>query len=232
MNLHPHYSQETSSAPGQAASDEELVTLTKHGNIIAFEAIMRRYNQRLYRIARSILNDEHEALDVVQDTYIKVYYQLEQFNGPGGFAGWLSRIASNEALMKKRKSNRITYILDDPKQKNPELEPFTTQTPEDAPANQQLGLLLEEAIETLPIDYRSVYVMRAVQQLSTVETAHSLDITADTVKTRYSRAKRALQKVFEGHIEKTGLNIYEFAGHRCDAIVHNVLNTLQSNSQQ
>ena len=207
------------------ATDTELVNQVLVGRIEAFELIMRRHNQRLYRIARSILREEQEALDVVQDTYIKAYYNIGQFKGPEGFGSWLSRIASNEAMMKFRKSKRIEYTLDDPNYNQQENESHVL-LPLDELANKQLRKLLEDAIDKLPRQYRSVYVMRAIQQLSTFETATSLDVTEDVVKQRYLRAKRALQKVFEIHLAKAELEVFEFAGSRCDSIVHGVLDQL------
>lgn len=205
-----------------AVTDIELIKKISEGDHAAFELIMRRYNQRLFRIARSILREDDEAMDVVQETYVKAYYQLHQFRGPAGFAGWLSRIASNEAMMRIRKSSRLSYTLDDPENSHIDMESHSPQ-PFDSLAAQQLRKLLEDAVDSLPVNYRSTYVMRAIQQLSTSETAASLDVSEEVVKTRYLRARRALQQIFEGHIEKTELTAYEFAGKRCDAIVQTVL---------
>jgi len=206
--------------------DTNIIQRVLDGNVEEFEIIMRRYNQRLYRIARSILKDEHEAMDAVQEAYIKAYYQLDKFNGPDGFASWLSRIVSNESLMRLRKSHRINYTLDDPMH-NYSDEPVFDIQPIDLIAAEQLRSLLEKAIDQLPVGNRSVYMMRAVQQLSTIETANSLDVTEEVVKTRYLRAKRLLQHIFEEHIQKTGLSLHEFDGNRCDAIVLNVMGRLK-----
>lgn len=208
------------------SSDAVLVQRVRDGEIAAFEVIMRRYNQRLYRIARSIVGEEDEAQDVVQETYVRAYYQLDQFRGPDGFAGWLSRIASNEAMMRLRKSRRLIYSLDDPDGGSENMESDVPQ-PIDGIARQQLRELLEDAIDSLPTDLRSVYVMRAIQQLSTAETANSLDVSTDVVKTRYLRARRALRSIFTSHISKAELTAFEFAGQRCDAIVQRVLLRLQ-----
>jgi RNA polymerase sigma-70 factor (ECF subfamily) len=210
-----------------ALSDTDIVKRVIDGDADAFEIIMRRYNQRLYRIARSIVKDEHEAMDVVQESYVKAYYQLKAFKGPDGFSSWLSRIVSNEALMRLRKSYRINYTLDDP-MFNDNDEPVFDIQPLDLIATEQLHELLEKAIDQLPVGNRCVYMMRAVQQLSTRETAQSLDVTEEVVKTRYLRAKRLLQNIFEGHIEKTGLSLHEFAGNRCDSIVSNVMDRLKN----
>lgn len=227
MNLDLSLTNKTTNKNITSEIDIDIIKRILDGNVDAFEIIMRRYNQRLYRIARGILKDDHEAIDVVQETYVKAYYQLKNFNGPDGFASWLSRIASNEALMRIRKSNRIDYTLDDPMYHG-YTEPTLDIQPTDSLAIGQLRELLENAIEQLNIDNRCVYVMRAIQQLSTHETAQSLGVTEDVVKTRYLRAKRSLQKIFEGHIEKAGLNLYEFAGKRCDLIVLAVMKKLYS----
>ncbi len=210
-----------------SVTDAEVIARVQSGAVEDFEIIMRRYNQRIYRIARSIVSDEHEAMDVVQETYVKAYYHLHEFKGPAGFPSWLSRIASNEAIARVRKSSRIVYTLDAPGNEHLEMESLIAQPMDDLAAS-QLRKLLEEAIDTLPVEYRCVYVMRAIQQLSTKETAQSLDVSEDVIKTRYLRAKRSLQKIFDAHLEKAGLTSYEFAGKRCDAIVDGVMKKIQS----
>ncbi len=207
------------------ASDSDVIAQVRKGDTKAFEIIMRRYNQRLYRIARSIVRDDHEAMDVIQDTYLKAYDQLHKFRGPNGFVYWLSRITTNEALMHLRKNSRIKYSLDDPMYTPPETESSQHQ-PLTEVADQQLHKLLKDAIDTLPVDSRSIFVMRTIQQLSTRETALSLGVTEDVVKTRLHRAKRMIRLIFEEHIEKAGLSIHEFAGDRCDFVVQSVLNKL------
>ncbi len=209
------------------ATDSELVERIRDGDIDTFELIMRRHNQRLYRLARSFLRDDDEAMDVVQDSYVKAFYQLHQFKGPDGFAGWLSRIVSNESMMRIRKSSRIVYISDDSEKLNMDITSPEPQ-PMEYLSGQQTQKLLEDAIDLLPMDYRCVYVMRAVQQLSTSETADSLGVSDDVIKTRYLRAKNRLQKILEKQIEDAGLSAFEFAGHRCDFIVQGVLARLKN----
>lgn len=213
-------------APRAADEDAALVARLRSGELKALELLMRRHNQRLFRIARSIVRDDSEAMDVVQETYVTAWYELHRFSGTGSFGAWLSRIARNDALTRLRKSQRLAYIIDDPEQtmdfESPEAAPF------DELANRQLRHLLEEAIDRLPVDYRSVYVMRAVQQLSTEETASSLAVSEDLVKTRFMRARRALQKTLEGQMRTAGLDVFEFAGRRCDAVVQAVLARLSN----
>lgn len=229
MNLDNVITKNATTGTTISEVDIDVIKRVLAGDDDAFEIIMRRHNQRLYRIARSILKDDHEAMDAVQDAYIKAYYQLDKFMGPDGFASWLSRIVSNEALMRLRQSHRINYTLDDPMHNDYDEPVFDTQ-PIDTLAAEQLRHLLEKAIDQLPVGNRCVYMMRAVQQLSTRETAQSLDVSEEVIKTRYLRAKRLLQKIFEKHIEKTGLILHEFAGYRCDAIVLNVMDRLKKST--
>lgn len=225
MNNQSFIEKQSSEIPVCETSDWELVSNVRKGEIKAFEKIMRRHNQRLYRIARSILKEDNEAMDVVQETYVKAYFQLQQFKGPDGFSGWLSRIASNEAMMRLRKSKRIVYSIDNPNLEHPDIESNELQ-PMDIIAHQQLHKILEDAIDKLSLDYRTVYVMRAVQQLNTRETAEALGVTESLIKTRYLRAKKSLHKVLEETIKSTELEVFEFAGSRCDAIVKNVMKTI------
>jgi len=232
MQLNETVSRETVAAknPGPQTAvvnetDANLVRRVIDGENKVFEVIMRRYNQRLYRVARGIVKDESEAMDVVQDAYVKIYYQLGTFRGPNGFASWLSRIVSNEALMHLRKLRRSSYTLDESGFDEP-YDPVVDAQPLSSVATGQLRVVLEAAIDQLPLGIRCVYMMRAVQQLSTRETALSLDISEELVKTRYLRAKRLLQKIIARHIERAGLSLHEFDGARCNFIVHRVMSTL------
>lgn len=204
--------------------DDIVIEQVRKGNTNAFEIIMRRYNQRLYRVARSILTDSDAAQDAVQQAYISAYYKLERYTPGGYFGAWLTRITINEALMIKRKAdNRIAATkdsLDNDKLSATGTDPVTVQT------NKELAGLIESAIEKLPDEFRYVFVLRAIQQLSTKETAESLDINETTVKTRLHRARNLMQHSLNQHIEQAGMQVYEFAGQRCDRIVRTVLEKL------
>lgn len=213
--------------PRTGHDDDALVARLRGGDMKALEILMRRYNQLLFRIARSIVGEDDEAMDVVQETYVTAWYRLQQFHGAGSFAAWLCRIARNDAVTRLRKSQRMEFSIDDPERDVPYAAPVDEE-PAHVLANQQLRRLLEEAIDRLPVDYRCVYVLRAVQQLSTAETALSLDISEDLVKTRFLRARRALQKTLDGHLKGAQLEVFEFAGHRCEAIVRGVLARLRN----
>lgn len=217
-------------------SDADVVQRVLHGDIGQFEILMRRYNNRLFRIARGVINEQDEAMDVVQESWIAAYNSLDTFRVPQGFGAWVSRITHNNALMRLRRQTRIDYHEED------ELEQAYVDTDSNyipGPAEQltqrELGTALESAVNNLPVKYRSVFVLRAVQQLSTKETADSLDLKESAVKQRYLRAKRMLQTEsgLLNQIESSGVTIWDFAGERCDQIVMGVFASIdQVNTEQ
>lgn len=205
-------------------TDDSVVELVRQGKIEAYEIIMRRYNQRLFRTARSILCDDGAAQDAVQESYIAAYLRLPTYTAGSSFSAWLTRITINEALMIKRKaSHRIGQLSD-------QLTEDSTLTsgydPMHIHANRELAGLIETAIDALPDQFRTVFVLREVQQLSITETALSLDIPEATVKTRLHRARSIMQTNLNRHIKDVGLHAFEFAGQRCDQIVINVFRRL------
>lgn len=201
-------------------SDDEAVLMIRAGNTNAFEIIMRRYNQQLYRIARSILKNNHAAQDAVQQAYIAAYYKLDSYTSSTRFSAWLTRITINEALMMKRKpDNQIA----EENTLNNELLSDTSTDSSTIHANNELATLIESAVEKLPEDFRYVFVLRSIQELSTKETAECLNINEATVKTRLFRARNLMQHTLSEHIEKSGMQVFEFAGKRCDNIVKTVL---------
>ena len=197
----------------------------------AFELIMRRYNQRLYRIARGILHSSIEAEDAVQDTYLHAFEKLADFTGPDGFASWLGRIAINEALGRLRKRGRVILIDDYVADRGSGQRRIdTTETnlpdPERLAANTELRRLLERAIDALPDDFRAVFILRAVEGMNLAETAQILSIREETVKTRFHRARHLIQKGLGAQFEALMPAAYAFGGAHCDRIVAAVLNRL------
>lgn len=202
-------------------SDLDIVRSVLAGDIARFELLIRRYNNRLYRVAKGLIYDQDEAMDVVQESWVAAYYSLDTFRGPQGFGAWVSRITHNNALMRLRKQSRLEY------QEEEELEKVvnekeSTVGPADELSQQQLSITLEQAVNSLPIRYRSVFVLRAIQLLNTRETAESLGLKESAVKQRYLRAKSMLQEKLLTQIEGSGVTIWEFAGERCDQIVAGV----------
>lgn len=209
-------------------SDEDIIERIKSGDVNAYGSIMRRYNQRLFRIARSIVTDDSIAMDIVQEAHIKAYTRLEDFLGKSTFLTWLASITRNEALMHLRKHKREVSMPDDEmeffdhsERKESPIKPDSL--PDTSLENKQLQKLINQNIDKLPEDFRTVFVLRAIEHFSVKETAEILDIKEETVKTRYFRAKRLLRGQIQTYLDAAGMKVYEFGGHHCDIIVNNVL---------
>jgi RNA polymerase sigma-70 factor (ECF subfamily) len=203
--------------------DDTLIEQVLAGNTGLFELLMRRYNERVYRAVRSIVRDEREVEDVMQQAYVNAFTHLRQFNGSARFSTWLTRIAMNEALARVRRQGRFDSF--DEESSNVEL--FTTLNQSDNPERQafahELRDLLEWAIDRLPGGMREVFVLREVEGLSTLEVAECLGVSDDVVKTRLSRARAMLRRLL---IERTGAaaaEAFRFYRPRCDRVVANVL---------
>ena len=202
----------------QQLSDTEVVRRVLDGDTALFEILMRRYNQRLYRVARGILADDGEAEDVMQDAYVRAYTHLGQFAGRARFATWLTRIAVYEALARARRGRRQVQIGD----LSPRKEDSMTSTergPEQRAIQRNLQALLETAIDALPESFRAVLVLREVEGLSTAETADSLGISESLVKTRLHRAHTALRQDIESRSRATLAGSFPFHLSRCDRVV-------------
>jgi RNA polymerase sigma-70 factor (ECF subfamily) len=180
---------------------------------------MRRYNRLLFRLARGIVRDDDEARDVVQSAYVRAYYHLAQFRGPAGFKAWLARIAVNEALGRARGAPTLVEA----QQHVLTLPDLVESEPENAVAGRDLLRILQAAIDRLPEEFRQVFMLRGVEQLSIAETAELLDIKPATVKTRFHRARRMLQELLQRKVENVVRDTFPLGGHRCDAIVAAVL---------
>ena len=202
--------------------DEAVVRQVLQGNTALFELLMRRYNERVYRAARAIVRDEHEAEDVMQQAYVNAFSHLHQFNGSARFSTWLVRIAVNEALARVRRLGRYESLGDE----RGTAEPFMSSPPE-SPERQafarELGGLLEWAIDALPDGMREVFVLRDVEGLSTFEVAACLDVSEDVVKTRLSRGRAALRRLLLDRTGATAPDAFRFHRPRCDRVVHDVL---------
>ena len=210
--------------------DFELVRHARAGCVWAFELIMRRYNRRLFRVALSVVRIPADAEDVVQEAYVRAFTRLDQFTGPDGFASWLTTIALNEARQHVRRTGRWAALLDFARERGASGGPPTMENfPDDAPGPERLAAadelrrVLERAIADLPERFRTVFVMRAVEQMSVEETALCLDLRSATVKTRLHRAKALLRRSLQDHAEDLLSELYPFAGKRCDGVVAAVL---------
>ena len=214
-------------------SDLTLAGRVEAGDLKAFEQIMRRHNRMLYRIARSILRDDSETEDCLQSAYLLAYRSIASFAGRAKLSTWLARIVINEALARKRQTVRRGVVI--PFDGTADAEDVTsaplaleteTPGPEREAMRHQLGALIERRIDALPELFRSVFVLRAVEELSVEETADLLDIPATTVRTRFFRARGLLRESLAQDVDTALDEAFAFAGARCDRIVAAVLDRL------
>jgi RNA polymerase sigma-70 factor (ECF subfamily) len=213
-------------------TDEELVARILSGDSASFESIMRRYNQRLFRVVRSIVGDDDETEDVLQETYVRAFEHLEQFAGRARFSTWLTKIAVHDALARRRRRGRSQAVdFGDPE--NMSMVPrHNAPSAEQQASNQELRALLTAAVDALPDDLRTVFAMRMIEELDTAETAHCLEITEANVKVRLHRARALLQRRIDRQWGADVREIYEFGGARCDRIVRAVLARITLVSQE
>src|SRR5262249_18400443 len=188
------------------------------GETALFELLMRRYNQRLYRLTRAIVKDDAEAEDVTQDAYVRAFEHLDQFAGRARFSSWLTRIAVHEAFARLRRRGRHIDI----EETMPTL-PSAAAGPEQRAADRELGEVLKAAVDALPEVYGVVFMLREVEGLSTAETAACLEIPEQTVKTRLHRARALLRNHINARIGAGVREAFQFAGARCDRMVAAVM---------
>jgi RNA polymerase sigma-70 factor (ECF subfamily) len=209
-----------------ALTDEQVVARVLAGQTALFEILMRRYNERVYRVARAILRDDEEAEDVMQQAYVNAYAHLRQFTGKAQFSTWLTRIAINEALARVRRQGKYELYDDERSNVEPLGTPHSFRDPERQAFTRELHALLEWAIDGLPNGAREVFVMRDVEGLSTAETASALGVSEDVVKTRLSRARAGLRRALMDRTGATARDVFRFYRPRCDRVVEHVLSTL------
>ena len=212
------------------APDADLAVLAAGGETAAFEALMRRHNRMMFRTARAILRDDAEAEDALQEAYMAAYRSLGSFRAEARFSTWLARIVANEALMRLRKQTRRASIVPiQASAKSDEVENVAAETekPEAFAERAEMRRLLEAQIDALPEDYRTVFMLRAVEELSAEETADVLGIPAATVRTRLFRARSLLREALAQKIDVACEDAFSFDGERCDRIVAGVLQRIQ-----
>jgi RNA polymerase sigma-70 factor, ECF subfamily len=212
---------------GGTHSDTDLIERIRKGDKPLFEAVMRRYNQRLFRLARSLLRDQSEAEDVLQDTYVRAYGHLDQLLDTSRLGSWLSHILVHEVRARMRKRGRHMRFVDQALKGAPVRSiPTALANPEEQTSSHQMGGVLVRAIDALSVGYRVVFVLRDVEGLSTAETAESLGITEMAVKTRLHRARAVLREDLFSRIGDAALPPFAFDGARCDRIVESVLSRI------
>jgi RNA polymerase sigma-70 factor, ECF subfamily len=208
-------------------TDDEVVARVRAGDVSLYEILMRRYNQRLFRIARSVLADDAEAEDVAQDAWVRAYENLGQFGGRASFATWLTKIALYEALSRQRRRRRLV-ALPDPEAESPRAADrraieHREPGPEQRVRTCELRSALVSAVDALPTTLRVAFVLRDVEGLSTSEAASTLEITEAALKVRLHRARLALREDLERRAGEAAGALYAFDGERCDRMVAVVL---------
>lgn len=217
--------------------DEEIVRRTLDGDALLFEVLMRRHNRRIYRAVRSILRDDAECEDAMQEAYVSAFAHLAQFAGRAKFSTWLTRIAVNEAI--KRSSARGKFELfeleDYEGEDNGAMPAFhsSSPTPEAHASRRELSGLLEDAILSLPLAYRAVVMLRDLEEMSTCEAAEALSVTEGNIRVRLHRAHELLREELLARVGESSPEAFGFQAPRCDRVVQAVFARLgiRSNRQ-
>lgn len=223
--------QSVPTVPSDASSDAELVSLSIAGNDLAFAQIMRRYNRLLFRTARSILKSDDDTQDALQEAYLRAWRALATFRAEARLSTWLVRIVANEALGRLRRNGaqaaRIVPLSAsvDADDETPEMQMQANPNdqPEPSVMRAQIRQQIEARIDTLPDAFRTVFMLRGVEEMSVEEVALVLGIPEATVRTRFFRARSMLREGLSRDIDMAVGDAFSFAGARCDRIVAGVL---------
>lgn len=210
-------------------AEADLIRKALVNDAVAIRAIIKKHNQRLYRVARSVVLDDGDAEDVLQEAYVKALVALKNFRGESGLATWLTRIVFNEALQWRRRR------VEAPTESRPDIQSQIIQFPLPGPrevdpetsiAQRQICAMLEQAIDSLPDDFRTVLIARAIEGMSIEETATLLGLRSETVKTRLHRARRLLKADLIGRVGPIFGDVFPFDGARCERMALAVLRRL------
>jgi RNA polymerase sigma-70 factor (ECF subfamily) len=215
----------------EALGDEELVRMARARDETAVRVITRRYNRRLFRIARSILRNDAEAEDVVQETYVRAFTGLDMFRGDAAFGTWITRIAMNEALGRlRRRRPTVDWDTYGTNRNEAEIIHFPVSAaggdPEKAMAQSEIRTVLEHAIDALPDAFRAVFVARIVEGMSVDETADLFGLQPETVKTRLHRARVLLRAELDKQLGPALTSSFPFGGRRCERMTETIVSRI------
>lgn len=211
-----------------AADDDELVRRIVAGDRPAFELLMRRHNRRLYRLARTVLRDPAEAEDALQDSYLLAYQSLHQFRGEASVFTWLSRLVLHECLGRLRRHQRrqsVVPLVCAPAEMD-DVADSENALPERIANRAQFRSLIESKLDELPQDFRIIFVLRSIEEVSVEDAARILSIPEATVRTRHFRAKSLLRESLARELDLAERDIFDFGGVRCDRIVAHVMSRI------
>lgn len=202
-------------------ADEDVVRRVVAGEPELFEILLRRHNQRVYRVARGVLGDDAQAEDLAQEAWVRAYQHLGEFEGRARFSTWLVRIVLHEGWARSRKSKRFEPIADE----NETSEEYMSAAPD--PESRALGSemrgYLESAVDSLPDSYRVVLMLRDVEELSTAEVAETLGLSENAVKVRLHRARAMVREELANRVGEGVRETFPFLGARCDEMVRKVM---------
>lgn len=213
----------------EAMAEPELVAFAQAGHREAFRVIMQRCNQRLFRIARGVVRDDAEAEDVLQEAYARAFARLDSFRGEAALLTWLTRITLNEARGRLRKRRTMVDLaeIEAAQAGSGQVVAFPAASlgpdPEADVARAQIRRLLESAVDELPDAFRTVFIMREVEECSIEETAANLGLRTETVKTRLHRARGRLRQALDEKLASTMTGAFPFMGARCRGVTERVL---------
>jgi RNA polymerase sigma-70 factor (ECF subfamily) len=216
-------------APAAALPDVEIVRRVRAGETALFEILMRRHNQRVYRAVRAVVKDEADVEDVMQQAYINVFTHLYQFEERSQFSTWLMSIALHEAFGRRRKTRLsestawIRFDVGDDRGDVGDALASPEADPERQAYAQELHRALEAAVDTLPETYRTVFMLRDIEGLSTSETGEGLGLGEEAVKTRLHRARVIVRRAVTARIGQAAHGAFQFHAPRCDRVVAAVL---------
>jgi len=225
---------ETAETGAAEAGDIALVRRALARDPNAFRAIIKTHNQRLYRIARGVVRNDAEAEDVVQEAYLRAFTRLDAFRGEAAIGTWLTRIVINEArgrLRRRRPTVELSHMDEADTRAGADVIAFPGLRPSDPEAEaarSQIRGLLEGAVDALPEAFRTVFILREVEEFSVEETADQLDLKPETVRTRLHRARRLLRKALEADLHSGLASAYPFLGARCEAMTETVVARLRA----
>lgn len=220
-----------SSAAPERDDDAALASRIVGGDRSAFVELMRHYNRRLYRLARATLREDAEAEDALQEAYLCAFRRMGQYRGDAALGTWLSRLVLNECLgrlrRRARRDNVVQILSATPEMDLDNMATSNEETPHGAHARAEMRSLLERKLDELPQSFRTVFVLRCVEEMSVEDTAAALDLPEATVRTRLFRARSLLRESLARDIDLAERDLFEFGGATCDRVIDRVLERLR-----
>jgi RNA polymerase sigma-70 factor (ECF subfamily) len=220
----------TTSGQHAGLTDDALVLRIVAGERAVFALLMRRHNRRLYRLARAVLRDDAEAEDALQDAYLKAFQSMASFRGESAVSTWLARFVLNEALGRRRRSSRrqnvVPIVSSERENTVEEVADEQLESPDRAFGRSQMRTLLECKVDELPESFRTIFVMRSVEEMSVEETAACLGLPTATVRSRHFRARSLLREGLAQEIDLAERDLFEFGGQHCDELIARILDRL------